>query len=488
MEARAVSTPAASGLAPGSRLGRYQIIRSFAKGGMAELYLARQTGAAGYQKIVALKRVLPHLANEDTFLRMFLNEAKLAAGLDHSNIVHVLDFGSEGEEHFMVMEYVHGRSVLHILRESARKGGLPIAAALTIVSEVAAALHYAHERVGTNGRPLGLVHRDVSPSNVLVSFDGDVKLVDFGIAKATAHQTLATRSSAIKGKLAYMAPEQARGQDLDRRADIFALSAVTYELCTGRRCFVAPGEFALLNRVAAARYDRPSSFDPAFPRDLEAIIMKGLSRTPTGRFGSARELQIAIEEFAATQGHRLSRVGLSELMRELFGEEEYPRTDILLPPFDAVDRRVERTTRGVLGGPRIWALVCGALVAGLLVGVTVQSGSDLPQSNDSVHVSGDLPAAAPSATAAASSPAVGADASTPSPSVPAEPTDAAAAELAPAAEAPADRLAPVDDMPKDDRPERASARGKTHRKSRTPKKKNDGAAASDYLPPTQRRG
>jgi serine/threonine protein kinase len=366
------ASPAPGSLAGGARLGRYQIIRRLAKGGMAELYLARQIGGGGYEKVVALKRVLPHLAEDLTFVRMFLNEAKLAAGLDHSNIVHVVDFGSEGGEHFMVMEYVHGRSVLDLLRASARVGGLPLSCALTIAGEVAAALHYAHERAGSDGRPLGLVHRDVSPSNVLVSFEGDVKLVDFGIAKATAH-TRVTRSGAIKGKLSYMAPEQVRGEALDRRADVFALCVVTYELCTGQRCFVAPGEFALINRVAAGRYEKPTSIDPEFPRALEAIIAKGLAVDPKDRFASARELQLQIEEFAASHGHRLSKVALSERMHELFGDEAYPTTSTL-PPLDSTvapgGSLLDMPTVSIARrGRSTLLLVGGALVAGLLLGI-----------------------------------------------------------------------------------------------------------------------
>jgi serine/threonine-protein kinase len=198
-----------------------------------------------------------------------------------------------------------------------------------------------------------------------------VKLVDFGIAKATAH-TRVTRSGAIKGKLGYMAPEQVRGEALDRRADVFALCVVAYELCTGQRCFVAPGEFALINRVAAGRYERPRSIDPTFPLALEAIIARGLAVDPNERFATARELQLQIEEFAASEGHRLSKVALSERMHALFGDEAYPTTSTL-PPLDSTVGAVRiddtptvpvaRRRRGTL----VWA--GGALVAGLLLGI-----------------------------------------------------------------------------------------------------------------------
>ncbi|MBL4687985.1 MAG: serine/threonine protein kinase [Nannocystaceae bacterium] len=371
MAVKAVERESVPGaLPPGSALGRYQIIKRLAMGGMAELYLARQTGDGGYEKIVALKRVLPHLTEDISFVHMFLNEAKLAAGLSHSNIAHVMDFGSEGGEHFMVMEYVHGRSVQDILRAGARHGGTPRTVALTIVHEVAAALHYAHECAGVDGRPLGLVHRDVSPSNVLVSFEGDVKLVDFGIAKATAH-TRVTRSGAIKGKLAYMAPEQVRGEQVDRRADVFSLAVVAYELCTGRRCFSAPGDFALINRVAEGRYERPSAADPDFPPELEALLARGLAVDPADRFETAREMQRAVEAFAAGSGDRVSRLALSEYLDLTFGQEPYPTTQ-MLPPVSASQSRSEaRTFVAPLSQRRRTSLVliAGALALGLLVGL-----------------------------------------------------------------------------------------------------------------------
>jgi serine/threonine-protein kinase len=320
-------TDDAPGMLPvGSHLGRYQIIRRLALGGMAELYLARQLGEAGYEKVVALKRVLPHLAEDPAFVKMFLNEARLAAGLNHSGIAQVMDFGSEAGEHFMALEYVHGRSVFQLLREAGR--ALPRAVALTIVHEVAGALHYAHERNGPDGMPLGLVHRDVSPSNVLVSYDGDVKLVDFGIAKATAHSH-ATQTAAIKGKIAYMAPEQLRGEALDRRSDVFALCVVLYELVLGRRCFSAPGEFALINRVAEARFTRPSKLDPDIEPEIEALLLEGLSVSPDDRPASGRALQLRVEALADTHGLRLSKLRVAEFMETTFGVVDYPRTDML---------------------------------------------------------------------------------------------------------------------------------------------------------------
>lgn len=315
-------------LPPGTSLGRYRIVRRIAVGGMAELYLARQTGEQGYEKVVAIKRILPHLSADADFVRMFLNEARLAARLSHAGIAQVIDFGSERGEHFIAMEYIHGRSVQELLHSAQRHGGIPHEVALTVLSEVAIALHYAHASVGPDGRGLGLVHRDVSPSNILVSFAGDTKLVDFGIAKATAH-TRATRSGGIKGKIAYMAPEQIRGEPVDRRADVFALSVVAYELLTGRKCFRAQGDFALINRVAQVRYVRPSVHDPEFPPVLEAIIVRGLSAQRQDRFESALDFAAAVEE-AAEQLHLVrSRLVVANWMDQIFGHQPSPATEPL---------------------------------------------------------------------------------------------------------------------------------------------------------------
>ncbi len=356
-------------LRSGSHLGRYQIIRRLALGGMAELYLARQLGAAGYEKVVALKRVLPHLAEDPKFVEMFLNEARLAAGLNHSAIAQVMDFGTDAGEHYMTLEYVHGRSVFQLLREAGR--ALPRAVALTVAHEVAGALHYAHERCGPDGRPLGLVHRDVSPSNVLVSYDGDVKLVDFGIAKATAHSH-ATQTAAIKGKIAYMAPEQLRGESVDRRTDVFALCVVLYEMLLGKRCFSAPGEFALINKVAQARFVKPSKLDPEIEPELETLLFDGLSADADARPRSARELQNRLEAVAGAHGLQLSRVGLAEFMQKTFGQVDFPRTDSL--PLPAVAAALQKEDSPPTASPTAppqratWRWVALALVVGVTGG------------------------------------------------------------------------------------------------------------------------
>lgn len=287
-------------------------------GGMAELYLAQQHGAAGFTKVVALKRILPHLAEDPKFTRMFLAEAHLASGLVHPNLAHVLDFGEHEGEHFLTMEYVHGRNLLHLL--SADDGApIGIGAALTIVAAVARGLHDLHEQSSPEGRPLGLVHRDVSPSNVLVSYDGTVKLTDFGIAKAMG-LTSATMTGAFKGKLGHASPEQVRGEEIDRRSDVFCLGILLYEVTTGVRAFSAPNEFAVLAKVARGQYAPLSEIDPDYPVALARICERAMQPSASDRYPTAAAVAQAIEDFARHRGLALREETVAQAMTEAFGE------------------------------------------------------------------------------------------------------------------------------------------------------------------------
>src|SRR6202142_1688145 len=240
----------------GQRIGRYEPIRRLAVGGMAEIYLARLPGVGieGFEKLVVLKRILPQHALDPELLRMFADEARLSATLTHPHITEVHDVGTDGDAPFFAMEYVHGANLRELLRAHARAAGrpaapLPLAHAIEIVAAAAAGLHYAHERLGPRGEPLGIVHRDVSPSNVLVSYDGAVKVSDFGIAK-WAYQRTQTQEGALKGKFAYMSPEQCRGKALDARSDVFALGTLLYELTTGEPPFAGDSDLEILNWIA----------------------------------------------------------------------------------------------------------------------------------------------------------------------------------------------------------------------------------------------
>ncbi len=305
-------------LAPGDKLGKFELIRQIAVGGMAELYLARTMGIEGFEKLVVVKRILPQYINNPSFVNMFLNEARLSATLHHPNITQVYDIGVEEGDYFFSMEYVHGED-LGRLAVTALENGVPISldCALTLVAGLCAGLHYAHEKAGPDGKPLNVVHRDVSPSNVLVSYDGAVKLVDFGIARAGSNP--ATTRGGLKGKISYMSPEQCRGNAaLDRRSDVFSIGTILYELTTGQLPFTDETEYGVLNQIVNNDVPPPSTLVPNYPPALEAIVVRALSRDPDTRFKSALELQGQIEDFAHENRLRVSPLVLARLMSNLF--------------------------------------------------------------------------------------------------------------------------------------------------------------------------
>ncbi len=305
----------------GTRLGKYQLLRRLATGGMAEIFLARAQSIHGFEKQVVLKRILPQHASSDDFIRMFLAEARLAATLHHPNIVQVYDIGEEAGAYFFTMEYIEGEDLRRLVRAARHKQTpIPLAHILHVIMGMAGGLHHAHEKIGTDGLPLGIVHRDVSPSNVLVTYEGDVKVVDFGIAKAAAAQN-STIAGTLKGKIPYMSPEQCRGELVDRRSDIFSIGTLLWELTTGKRLFAGENEFAILNRVAKADVPPPSSVRPEYPPELEAIVMRALSRDPDNRYATAIDLQIDIEDFAREARLPVSSARMGRFMRALFEEE-----------------------------------------------------------------------------------------------------------------------------------------------------------------------
>ena len=311
---------------PRTSVGRYEPIRRLAVGGMAEIFLARVPGVGieGFEKLVVLKKILPQHALDPELLRMFLDEARLSATLTHPHVTEVYDVGTEGDAPFFAMEYVHGANLRELMRAHDRKHAatLPLGPALAIVAAAADGLHHAHERLGPGGEPLGIVHRDVSPSNVLVSYDGAVKVSDFGIAK-WAYQRTRTQEGTLKGKFAYMSPEQCRGRSVDRRSDIFALGTILYELTTGAPPFSAESDLEILNQIANGAAEPPAwpATQGTYPPALSAIVMRALAPDPDGRFATMRDLQVALEGFAREAGLALSTVGLVSLMNDLFADE-----------------------------------------------------------------------------------------------------------------------------------------------------------------------
>ena len=307
-------------LGPGDKLGKYDLIRQVAVGGMAELYLARTVGIEGFEKLVVVKRILPQHVQSQSFVNMFLNEARLAATLHHPNIAQVYDIGLDEGDYFFAMEYVHGEDVARIAT-AANEQGVPVSldAALTLASGLCAGLHYAHDKVGPDGKPQQIVHRDVSPSNVIVSYDGAVKLVDFGIARAASRP--GSTMGGLKGKISYMSPEQCQAKStIDRRSDIFAVGTLLYELTTGTLPFVGETEYQVLNMIVNEDAPPPSMHVPGYPPALEKIVLRALARDPERRYPNSLMLQGEIEDFAHENRLRISPLVLARLMGTLFPE------------------------------------------------------------------------------------------------------------------------------------------------------------------------
>jgi serine/threonine protein kinase len=284
-----------AGSQPGEPFGQYTLLEKIAVGGMAEVWKARMRGVEGFQKMVAIKKILPHMSDNAEFIGMFIDEAKLAAQLGHPNIVHIYDLGKIGRSYYIAMEYVDGRDLRSILNAGRRRGlPLPLGLALLIASRVASALDYAHRKRDFEGKELGLVHRDVSPQNVLISDEGDVKLCDFGIAKAVS-KVGQTQMGALKGKLQYMSPEQAWGKAVDARSDIFSLGAVLFEMLTGERLFSGDSEMSVLESVRQGKTRSPREIDPSIPADVDAIVTRALAYQIQDRFQSAAEMSQRLE-------------------------------------------------------------------------------------------------------------------------------------------------------------------------------------------------
>jgi serine/threonine protein kinase len=334
-----------------SRLGRYQIVKHLASGGMADVVIARTTGMEGFERHVVVKRIRAEQARDKHYVEMFLDEARLAASLHHGNVVQVNDIGQDDGEYFFAMEYVHGEDVRKILTVLNGKGEqMPLQHVITIVASAAAGLHHAHEHRGPDGAPLNIVHRDVSPANILVGYDGGVKVADFGIAKAAA-RIAETRSGTLKGKVSYMSPEQCIGSEVDRRSDLFALGVVLYELATVRRLFKGSSDFLTMSAIVQGNVPPPSACRPDIPPVLDEVIMKALSARPDDRYQTAAEMRSALDSFAEYAGLRTSTMALSAYMHELCGERPEP----WLVPDDAAGRELsvdfDGTNSGLVGPP-----------------------------------------------------------------------------------------------------------------------------------------
>jgi serine/threonine protein kinase len=300
--------------------GNYFLLERLAVGGMAEVYLAKAFGVAGFERLVALKRILPTIAEDDEFIAMFIDEAKIAGQLSHANVAQIFDLGKINNSYFIAMEYISGHDLRALWDRVREDGALPLELGCYVVKKMCEGLDYAHRRRDNRGRPLGIIHRDVSPQNILLSYDGDIKVIDFGIAKA-ANRMVRTQTGILKGKFAYMAPEQARGEPTDHRADIFAIGVILYELITGERAFKADSDFALLEKVRRVDITPPRKLRSEVPKDLEKIIYRAMAREAKDRYAWASGLASDLDRFMSDHDLRYNKDELGAYVRARFSSE-----------------------------------------------------------------------------------------------------------------------------------------------------------------------
>lgn len=305
---------------------RYRPLFKLDSGGMAEVYVAEAESMAGFKKKVAIKRILPDLLKDERFVRMFLDEARLSLHLNHANIVQVFDIGKSSSTYFIVMEYVEGVNLKKVLQHFTRKRSLvPVHMVVWLLNEILKGLDYAHSlRDPDTGQNLGIVHRDISPPNILVSWNGEVKLVDFGLAKATT-QLETTDPGVVKGKFSYLSPEAASGQAVDHRADIFAVGILGYELLTGRRLFLGESDYKTVEQVRAAEIPSIGAQNPEVTGELETIIRRALARDPAQRYMHASELADDLLAFLFSRSLKVSARDVTELLSEL--REQVPSVE-----------------------------------------------------------------------------------------------------------------------------------------------------------------
>ncbi|WP_437336014.1 serine/threonine-protein kinase [Sorangium sp. So ce394] len=336
----------AAELGPGSVLGRYELLLPIAAGGMAMVWAARLKGTRGFQKIVAVKTMLPKLSEDDQFERMFLLEASLASQIRHPHAVEILDLGEQDGVLFLAMEWIDGVPLSQVMKVAKRRTGVPIPIAVRIVAQACAGLHAAHELKDNGGKLVGLVHRDISPQNILVTYNGMAKVVDFGVAKATAFNDSTTKAGQLKGKVSYTAPEQVRGDPIDRRVDVFAMGIVLYALTTGKHPFRRESEGATLFAISSPDpVVEPRTFLPSYPPSLEAVLMRALEKERDRRYATANELLRALDK-ALPPNQRATEDDVAAFIRELF-EEEHQQTRAALA--EALERADRNPPSGNLG-------------------------------------------------------------------------------------------------------------------------------------------
>jgi eukaryotic-like serine/threonine-protein kinase len=421
-----------SSLGPGARLGRYELLLPIAYGGMARVWAARQQGQRGFTKLVAIKTILPHLAHSAEFERMFLDEARIASGVHHPNVTEIYELGEEGHVLYLAMEWVNGESLVHVVRGLTGKDpkALDLRLGARIVADACAGVHAAHELTDDDGRLLNVVHRDVSPHNILVSLEGTVKVTDFGVARAFGQSHQATTAGQIKGKVAYMAPEIIGGHEFDRRSDVFALGCVLYEATTGQPPFRGSSDPQVMQAVLSGVYEPLVRVAPAYPLELAAIVDRALSPEPRNRYATAERMRVAIEEWLARGGSVVTPTQVGGLVRQRLGPHlEKRREHVRTAMASAQDHE----------GPSAHAVrpAAGSLPPGADAAPRTTAGS---QSHSGVvSTSPDVPRGRASSVPSVPSGAAAPRASLPSPVPPARPPPVPAAPVAPQAHAPVPR-------------------------------------------------
>jgi serine/threonine-protein kinase len=416
---------------------KYRDIAELGRGGMGDVYLTVASGPAGFNKLLVVKRLRQTLAEDPEVLQMFLHEARIAARLNHPNIVQTYEVGFDGSQYFIAMEYLQGQSMFQLVRAASAKGGLPMAMHLRILVDALAGLHYAHEQRDYDGSDLEIVHRDISPPNIFVLYDGQVKIVDFGIAKTA--QSNETRAGIFKGKIQYMAPEQLVGGPLDRRADVYSAGVILWETLARRRLWKGVGDLPIMQRVAAGNVPKPSSVEPDVPKRLEAICMRALSLHPEDRHPTAASLQAELEAFMAESGEQASARDVGKFTAEVFAETRARMRIIIdnqlrvlgtgtdpvaLVPIFAPQQATMTGTAAWLAPPKIpprprpWRRVSQWVAGALLLLLTGGVGFLLARPPFFTHAA---PPAPPVATVAVAAPAPSPNPAPPSPSAPAIP-------------------------------------------------------------------
>lgn len=327
---------------PGQTVGRYEFLVPIAQGGMAAVWAARLKGSRGFSKTVAVKTMLPSISDDPQFEQMFLDEAQICARIRHPNVVEILDLGEQDDVLYLVMEWVDGEPLSSIRRSAAKAEGIPLPVAVKIVADACAGLHAAHELKSESGELIGLVHRDISPQNILITYSGMVKIVDFGVAKAAGRTAEETSAGQIKGKPPYMSPEQALGSPIDRRTDVFALGIILYQLTTGKHPFRGESDIVTLQNIVSDRpIIAPRAYNKEYPKPLETVVMKALDRDPEKRFQTAAEFEQALDRVFPPTVPRVRTQDVGKFVSGLLGDRGEERRSALREAIRLADERAQ---------------------------------------------------------------------------------------------------------------------------------------------------